>query len=1008
MSRRALWILAGWTALLTAFYAGVPAWRGVAFIGIVLGNSVAYFIGLRRNRPRRKLPWLLLWGGTFFFAVGSVVAIALKELGDNSPPSIADVIMIGVNQPMLLLGFLLLARSGAVSRDRAVMLDSLMLAAGALLLAWVFLIGPKFADPALNMGEKAVSAAYPIFDVLTLALMARIAFGAARSTSAAFMLASGTCLAAADAVYSYSQLNGDFQLGGIADFCWILFYLFGGLAVLHPSMTALTQPRVITRHQLDARRVVLGVASLIAPTILFFQSVQGPVRDGVVIAIASAVLVLLAIARMSVVTAGLRRSMGRERELRRACEALLSTTDREQVTTVVHEAIARLLPPGTDHLVVLAVDEGHEAASPEPAAATTVDLRDIGELPAELAATLAGFELVLHCPLSVGTTRRGDLFVAADETALVGLQESVPVLAGQAASMLDQFALNREIGRRNSETYFRTLILNAADIILIVDDNNRITYASPSAQPLFGLENPVGADLIDLVAVAGRHDVEQALDVVRTHLHGPNEVEHWTVAHADGSAIEVEVTVRDLRHEPTVEGLVLTMRDVTERARLEQELLRRAYLDPLTGLGNRLKFHDTVAEVATDAAREGTTAGVLLINIDDFRVVNDSMGHDVGDELLIAVSRRLADALGDRGSVSRLGADEFGVVVHGATDTTEVEHITEEIVSAFTAPFTVSGSVVTAHLSIGVATGADIDDAQSLVSQADVALGTAKSGGKARWRRYEASLHEQVLERMQLRTELDQAIADGDFILHYQPIVDLATGRVRGVEALVRWQHPGRGMVPPLQFIQVAEECGLIVPLGAWVLRQSVADAAGWVREFGADAPYVSVNVSVRQFRSTGFVTQVFDVLEEFGLPAERLTLEITESLLLGDHESINEDIAALRNAGIHVSIDDFGTGYSSLSYLHRVPVDTLKLDKSFVDTISTSQQQLDLVRGIIQLASTLHLDVVAEGIETATDQRLLLEGGCRYGQGFLFARPMPHQQVREHLQALRPVVSAA
>jgi EAL domain-containing protein (putative c-di-GMP-specific phosphodiesterase class I) len=342
----------------------------------------------------------------------------------------------------------------------------------------------------------------------------------------------------------------------------------------------------------------------------------------------------------------------------------------------------------------------------------------------------------------------------------------------------------------------------------------------------------------------------------------------------------------------------------------------------------------------------------------------------------------------------------------GSAGAAAADRLATEVLSTFDEPFLAAGTVLTIQPSIGVATAGvagestDPPTPQQLMTEADVALGTAKSEGKARWRRYEASLHAQVLHRMQLRTELDQALADGAFTMHYQPIVDVVTGHPRGLEALVRWQHPTRGMVQPLEFIQVAEECGLIVPLGEWVLRASLTAACEWRREFPADPPYVSVNVSVRQFRSPGFVDRVMTELTASGLPATLLNIEITESLLLGDQEQIYADITRLRGAGIRISIDDFGTGYSSLSYLHRVPVDTVKLDKSFVDTISTSTQQLDLVRGIIQLAHTLHLDVVAEGIETAEEREKLAEAGCGYGQGYLFARPMPEPEVGGWLRA--------
>jgi diguanylate cyclase (GGDEF)-like protein/PAS domain S-box-containing protein len=1012
MSRRAAWLYTLWVGLVVVAYVALPAIGPLTFGIMVLTGVISILVGVRRNRPRRRLPWYLFAGGQLSFAIGTVTSLVLAEiLHRRAFPSVADAIFLGLFIPMLLLAMRQLTRSGATIRDRASMIDAMILTAGAGLLSWVFLINPYLENPNLTVVEKAISVAYPLSDVLFLALLVRFAIGAPRSRSVILLVLSGVGLLTADVLYGLNQLNGDWELGGPIDLGWFLFYIAGGAAALSRSMTALTEPRVVLAPtEVRARRLVLGVASLVAPTILFVQALSGPVQDGVVIAIGSAVLVILALARMSVVAGGLRRTMTRERELRRACEALLSATDAGQVRDVVHRAIAALLPPDTPHRAVLLLEapearEEPPAGDPVETEQANVSMRYTRSLPASATAVLGSFELTLHCPLSLGDQYVGDLYVAADEAPLVDLQEAAPVLAGQAASILSTFALNREIDRRNSEAYFRTLILNATDVILIVDAVGIIKYASPSAHVVFGTDELTNIDVITLVEPGHRPAAAATLHAALAGDPAPADADaagdqQWIVQRPDGERVEVELTVRDLRHESTVDGLVLTLRDVTERRRLERELLRRAYVDPLTGLGNRLQFQDTVRNACTNAAAGGTTAGVLLVNIDDFRLVNDTMGHDIGDALLIAIGERLTDAMAGHGPVARLGADEFGTIVAGATGVDEIEVIVERVITAFVDPFLISGSAVTALPSIGVSTTADAADSQQLLSQADVALGAAKSAGKARWRRYEASLHAAVLQRMQLRAELDQAIVDSAFTLHYQPIVDLATGRPRGLEALVRWQHPTRGMVPPLEFIQVAEECGLIVPLGEWVMRTAIEKAAGWHNRYAADPPYVSVNVSVRQFRAPGFVSRVLATLTDALLPANLLTVEITESLLLGDQESIESDIAVLRQAGVKVSIDDFGTGYSSLSYLHRVPVDTLKLDKSFVDTISTSTHQLDLVRGIIQLAGTLRLDVVAEGIETVADQELLVDSGCAYGQGYLFARPLPDDQVDAWLDA--------
>ncbi len=1009
MSRRIVWIYGALALVMVALYM-LAHLQDVGTL-IALSAVVAVWIGIRRNRPRRRLPWFLLSGGMLAFAIGTSVTYFLTEvLHQTGFPSIADAIFLGVSTPMLLTGLVSLTRSGAVIRDRASMLDALILTVGLGFLSWTFLVSPYLHNPDLTAVEKGISVAYPLGDVLILALLARLAIGARSSPSLILLVVSGTGLLTADMLYGLSQLNGGWHLGGPADLGWAVFYTAGGAAALDRSMTRLTEPRIVVRTtELQARRLMLGAISLIAPTTLLLEALRGNVRDGVVIAIASATLAMLAITRLSLVANGLRRTTARERELRQACEALLSTTGTDQISRAVHAAIAALLPPGTAHRTVLHVqpdatvdrarsdatldpsrDEPGRAVSIRPAAALAT------ELSTGLAAELDGFPLVLHCPLFVGGRRIGDLYVAGDELPLIGLQEAASVLAGQAASMIDHIALNREINRRDSEAYFRTLVLNATDVIVILDDDNRIRYASPSATQLFHDDLAPGAEVLALVVAGQRAAARAMLAAVGQGSRQPDST--WTMHRTDGMDLDVEVAIRDLRHEPTVNGVVLTLRDVSERQRLQLELLRRAHRDGLTGLGNRYKFNDTVQGIFDSGVPTGTIAAVLLADLDDFRVVNDTMGHDLGDALLVATGQRLTAVLGSRGTVARLGADEFGIVLPDAPDIAHVELVVEQILAAFADPFQLKGSIVTARPSVGVATTLDATDSQQLLSQADVALSSAKGAGRGRWRRYEASLHSNVLRHMQLGTELGHALADNALEVYYQPIVDLTTGETRGLEALARWPHPTRGMVGPDEFIPIAEENGAIVPLGAWVLRTAITAAAGWQRKLSPYHPSISVNVSVRQFRTPGFVDQVRRYLRESGLAAQLLTLEITETLLLADQEQIQGDLAALRDDGVKISIDDFGTGYSSLSYLHRVPVDSLKLDKSFVDTISTSTRQQQLVVGIIQLARTLSLEVVAEGIETAADQNRLIHAGCVLGQGYLFARPMPQNRVESWL----------
>jgi diguanylate cyclase (GGDEF)-like protein len=443
-----------------------------------------------------------------------------------------------------------------------------------------------------------------------------------------------------------------------------------------------------------------------------------------------------------------------------------------------------------------------------------------------------------------------------------------------------------------------------------------------------------------------------------------------------------------------VAGLVLTVRDVTEQRKLEDELKHQAFHDALTGLPNRLLFQDRAAHSMAAARRDETTAGVLFVDLDDFKVVNDTMGHSVGDELLLAVAMRLSVLVRESDTAARLGGDEFALLIDRAPDSAAVEAFADRIVQAFSEPFILaSGSVITT-VTVGVATTEDSADVDELLRHADLALYAAKAAGKRRWRRYQPVLSAGMVRRRELQAALEEAVTQSAFTLAYQPIVSLGTGELAGFEALVRWPHPQWGMMQPGQFISLAEETGQIVPLGSWVLGHAAADIVRWQRRIPGQAPlYVSVNVSARQFGDPGFVDGVRRVLDTTGLEPSALMLELTESILLRRDDRMYSDLMELKVIGVRLAIDDFGTGYSSLSYLRELPIDVLKIDKSFVDGIASSEQRLALVEGIVQIARTLQLQVIAEGIESEAQRDLLISMGCQFGQGYLLAMPMGASQ---------------
>ena len=977
---------AAWMALLTVAFYLWPGQHMLWWGAIGLSSVCGVLVGVLVHRPRRRWPWLLLAAGLFAFGAGDFLYNLLTDVfGMTNPfPSVSDVLYLAM-YPLVAGGLLGFIRSRTGRNDRDSLLDAATLTIGLALLSWIFLIDPYVRSTELTLVQKLVSIAYPLGDVLTLAVFARLITGGGRRSLSTMILGGGTAgLLVADVVYGLIQLNGAWEVGGATDLGWVLCYGAWAAAALHPSMVELTEPARSQAADVGVRRIaLLGAASLIAPGVLLVEASLGTVRDAAVIAVMSGVMFVLVLARLAGVMGNHRQSMARERELREATTTLVSAADADETLAAVRRAVDRLLPAGVAHTVLLVRSERVDGPG----------LVRVSGLDPEVRELLRGYSSALRHPMGA---ERDMLYVGAPTEALQVLQPTFEVLASQAAMALERMTLTDEVNRRNSEAYFRTLIHNTSDVILIIDEHDLIQYASPSAGTVFGDERLAGYELWEFVAGDERPRLAELLTQVRGGLHAHNQMD-LRAERVDGAGLLVEVDCRDLRDDQTVGGLVLTVRDVTERRRLEEQLIRQAFHDALTGLANRVLFQDRVEQAVARAKRDAHLdmrpdrglVGVLFIDLDDFKIVNDTLGHAVGDALLIAVGARITAALSDTDTVARLGGDEFAALIE-ADSMTELELAAERIILALAEPFEIAGQDVNGISSVGLSTTVDAGSAEELLRQADLALYVAKGAGKGQWRRYQSDLHTAVLERLELRAALDQAVKEQQFVLQYQPIVDLETGSLLGFEALVRWNHPTRGMIAPGHFIEVAEESGLIVPMGRMVLQQALNTVGRWQR---STAPgglrYISVNVSVRQFRTPGFVEEVRQLLRASGVAPGTLLLEITESLLLRNDEQVRADFDALRAMGVRLAIDDFGTGYSSLSYLQHMPIDVLKIDKSFIDGMLESKQQRAVITAIVTLAQTLDLAVVAEGVEEPAQAAALRETGCPYGQGYLFARPL-------------------
>jgi diguanylate cyclase (GGDEF)-like protein len=425
----------------------------------------------------------------------------------------------------------------------------------------------------------------------------------------------------------------------------------------------------------------------------------------------------------------------------------------------------------------------------------------------------------------------------------------------------------------------------------------------------------------------------------------------------------------------------------SQRAALEEELRRQALEDPLTGLANRTLFKDRVEHALNRRSDDGPAIAVAFLDIDDFKTVNDSLGHAAGDELLVTVAQRIKESVRTSDTVARLGGDEFAVLLDDVEDVAVPAH---RILQALATPISLEGKLVTVHGSVGIALHESGQTAADLLRNADVAMYKAKGEGKGGYKAFDETMHGAAIERFDLKNELLAAISNDEFRLHYQPIMDLSTGRRKAVEALVRWEHPLRGTVSPGSFIPLAEETGAIVPIGRWVLNTACEQVAEWRQSPDSSDLRLCVNVSPSQLGDSLLVSDVSRALKKSGLPAEALVLEITESAFLLSDEQLAATIGELAALGVFIALDDFGSGYSSLGYLSKLPIGILKIDLSFVSRIDQGPEEAAVAQAIIMLGHTLGLEIVAEGIETTEQLAELRRRGCPLGQGFLLGRPAP------------------
>lgn len=575
-----------------------------------------------------------------------------------------------------------------------------------------------------------------------------------------------------------------------------------------------------------------------------------------------------------------------------------------------------------------------------------------------------------------------------------------------------------EVELNKKDRFLRAIVENLTDSVVACDSEGKLMIYNQSARSSheiddsirpedwaarFGLYKPDGKTLIDM----------RDVPLYRALHEGNVRDAEMLMRSADGKMLTMMTSGQAIFDENGQKlGAVVVMHDITERKRTEEQLVYDAFHDGLTGLPNRSLFLDHLqVTIQKRRGRNANSYSVMFLDLDRFKIVNDSLGHAEGDNLLKMIAQRLQAVMRDGDLLARLGGDEFVILLAELIEPDDALRVAERIQESLRSPFALAEREVYISTSIGIAFNAsDANSAEEMLRHADIAMYRAKEKGQAQFQVFDHAMHEHATKKLQLESEMRDAIEQGEFEVHYQPIVELESNQLTGFEALVRWKHPGRGMIPPTEFIPLAEESGLIIPLGNWVMNESCRQLREWQNiDPRASALSVSVNLSCKQFLQSDIEVHVADILRKTGLDPRCLKLEITESAVMEDSDQAIDVMYSLNALGIEFSLDDFGTGYSSLSELHRFPVGFLKIDRSFVDRMVENSENGEIVSTIIRLAQNLKMKVIAEGIETSDQLEQLKHLNCEYGQGYFFSKPLDSaaacQIIRDSATGILPIV---
>jgi diguanylate cyclase (GGDEF)-like protein/PAS domain S-box-containing protein len=992
----------------------------VAFPLMGLVTIACIIRGVRRHRP----PGSEFWYGMCVCVSIFTVSFALRlffpaQMGPDLSglPHLPDY----MDSVAFMVAIASMHRLGQLrddSADPTTVIDSGILAGGFSTIAWLAQMMPVLADQTLPMSGKVLSlftcalSIWLSFTSVRLMLTSSVKNSASAKLNTAALLAVAAELSAVDT----RSISNELLIIGCVAFAML------AMSALDPAMKDLTQrePHARTRPVGEMKRirlVLMTLALVIAPAALLFKRIVGAadllVDTCLIVSwVTTTALVMMRLAGLVQARERVARS---ERTLSRAASALVSCNSVVETYDCAVSATVELASDVEFEIQTIVTvesdsDESNEwiikgTRSTSLAGAPLFSEHLLVNIVDAVRSDISTTELVdwngrtiyvASAPLTVQGKVRGSLIVCAHERITGMLISSMRSLASSVSLSIEAAALARDLDQQRSERRFRSLIERSPDLIFVVGGEGSLTFMSPAAERLLGDGQ---GDFQSLLSALHPDDRKGVTSFVNSAQQGSPARSVEFRIDRNGTMRWFEATANNLMDDNEVKGVVVNARDISERKALENDLRHRVLHDDLTGIANRVLFRERLDHaLSMRRSSDEPHVAALFIDIDDFKTVNDGLGHDVGDELLKVIAFRLASTIRGGDTAARLGGDEFAVLLERPESVEDIMSMANRLLEALVEPVEFGDRELTVSASIGVVIADQGESSEVVIRNADVAMYHAKRTGKNRVKLFDQRMYISAFKRLELKGELTHALERNELSLHYQPIVRLSDGSTNSFEALLRWTHPTQGLVGPASFIPLAEETGLIVPIGAWVLRTALAQVVSWRAEL--DGPVtMNVNLSPRQLDDDSIISVIEDALRYNGLPPSCLTLEVTESAGLNDHAS-RRRLQQLADMGCTIAADDFGTGFASYAALNELPFDVVKIDRSLIAGLSSGEERAYAqVRSIIEMAHALDMTITAEGVEDVRQADALVELGADFGQGFLYGRPTTPAEALEHVR---------